>query len=246
MTKKLNTREVVAMCQRGDAKDTRKMLLELLSVTTAEAKTELRSLLDLLLLVETYEGRWQAALLVLERRRALGYRKAESRMDSALQAATFLYRTGQYMEARDELIAVLREQRSLNWAGLLPALHLYVQLDDECQTQMASILVANCQSVIKRFGIPVAFDGSPERVGDGIKSAHSKFHADSLAYSALLYRVFGENTADGRERLLLDIQDYARGVRVEFFRRQATDLLNELTPKSASGPTKAGNTRRTR
>jgi len=231
MVRKLKTREVVRMCQDGRAGDARKLLLGLLSATSGDSKAEQRRLLDDLLHVELHAGRSHAALQVLERRRVLGYRKVEQRMDAALHAATLLDKVGRFVDARGELIGIIRDRRSLHWDGLLPALSLYVELDGKCRELMNPVLLEASGMVIKKFGIPISIDVVPARLSKTIKAVHKLFRGDSKTYSGLLSRVFTESTPAGRLRLVDELRQFSENARVEFFKNQATQLLSKLMSK---------------
>lgn len=207
------------------------MLTELLANASSKSKPEQRRILEVLFLVETYSGNAKTTLQALERRRALGYRKAEQQMDAALQAATLLQKTNRFTDARAELIGILQDRRSLNWDGLLPAISLYVDLDERCREEMNKVLVEASELVLKKFGIPIPFDGSAKAVTHTIRGAHDTFRSDSRAYSELVSRAITEKTREGRERLISDIREFANERRAEFFNDQARDLLDKLTSK---------------
>ena len=240
MKKTLNAREVVKICQDGGADKARKTLMRLLLASSPESKAEQKHLLDGLLYVEMHEGRAKAALEVLRRRRALGYRKLEQRMDAALHAATLLGRARRFVDARAELMGIMRDPRSLHWDGLLPALCLYVDFDEQCREQMDVVLVEACNAVIKKFGIPLPFDGSARAVTQTIRDAQEMYRSDSRAYSELMCQVMTERTTDGRDRLISEIRAYPNEKRVEFFNDQARNLLDKLTSKNGDRATADG------
>jgi hypothetical protein len=207
--------------------------MDRLTASPPVSKAEQKRLLDGLLYVEIFEGRAQAALQVLKRRRALGYRNLERRMDDALETSTLLYNTGHFFEARAELIDLLGERKSHEWHGLLSALSLYVDVDKKCRGLMDSLLVESSHVAMKRLGIPIPVDVNAGKAPKTIKAAHSMFRADSKVYSGLLTGVFTETTQDGRQRMIGDLRKFSENAKVAFFREQAEQLLNRL--KSQSG-----------
>lgn len=220
------------MCQEGRAREVRKSLANLLSTSSGQSKAEQKHLLDNLLHVELCTGRTIAALRVLKRRRALGYPTVGKRMDAALHTASLLQKVGRFMDAHAELIGILQDRRSLHWDGLLSALSLFVDVDEHCREQMNIVLVEGCKAVIERFGIPLPLDDSVKTITQTIRGAQEKYRSDSRAYSALICRAMTEKTPDGRARLINEIREFPNENRVEFFKDQARNLLNELTSKS--------------
>lgn len=233
MIKKLKTRDVVRMCQDGRAKEARKSLMSSLAASQSVSKAEEKRLLEGLLYVEVFEGHAQAALQVLKRRRALGYRNLERRMDDALETSTLLYNTGHFIEARAELIDLLRERKSNEWHGLLPALSLYVDADEKCREAMNSVLVEGARTAVKRLGIPIQVELGGAKLPKTIKAARSMYRADSKVYSGLLTQVFTERSQDGRQHVIDNLREFSESAKVDFFRDQAKQLLKKLSSQNA-------------
>lgn len=234
MVKELNNRDVVRMCQHGEAKKARRTLKRLLSVSVPGSKAKQKRLLDDLFYVEVNEGRLNAALEVLKRRRALGFRNSGQRMDAVFETCGLLYKASHIFEARAELIRLLRDRRSLDWNGLLSALSLFVEVDEKCRELMNSVLSEASGVAIRKLGFPTSIGRMATDAPQMIRAADSMFRADSKLYSELLCRVFTESTQEGRGRVIGDLLEFSEGAGVEFFKEQARQLLEKLTSKSAS------------
>lgn len=236
MDSKLTTRAVVGMCESGRAKDARKALSDRLKASSSVSKREQRRLLANLLYVEIFDGRTEAALHVLYRRRLLGYRNPESKMDDVLQISSLLYNTGHFIEARAELIELLRGRRTREWSGLLQALSLYVDADEKCRELMGALLIEGSRAAMTRFGIPLSVNVDTVQMPKTIRAAHKMFCAESKEYSKLLAQVFTARTQHGRGRIVENLRKFSENAKTDFFRSQAEQLLIKLRDtRSAEG-----------
>jgi hypothetical protein len=224
----MKSQELIRMCHQGKAKEARKHVLELMDKGQGNGTISDKMLLDTLFYIENHLGETRRALNVLEKRRSLGYRSTDQKFDAALQAATLLYRSNRLFDARSELIKVLRDRRSLKWTGLLAALSQYIQIDEECAELMSGVLMEACPVAIGRFGITLNCGNTQRQLASSIKTAHRIFQHESRAYSALYTKALTDQTKNGRRNVVKRLRRMAQEAKVEFFRSQASALLQKL------------------
>jgi hypothetical protein len=203
-----------------------------LSELPAGSQRERAALLDILLGIETYSNRHNAALAALALRRPLGFRNTSEEFDAALLAALLLMKTQQWFSARTELTELLTNQKSGNWSGILEALAAYVDADEQCGKVMAGVLASRCRASIAKFDIPVQVPLRDRNAARSIKRAHRLFHAASKRYERLILKAFRLTTKGSRSALARQLKRRAEVEGVGYFRELAKGLLKQITRPS--------------
>lgn len=224
----LKSREVIEMCQAGKARQAQAMLLDSLSHLNSKNQRIKKRLLEDLFYVELDRGRLAAALRALEQRRALGYSKTEQRMDATLHAATLLARQNKAEQARAELLGLIHDPKLLGWHGVLKAVSLYVEIENECRNSVEHALNRASGAAIRRFGIRLGRRDKKPDVREQISNANKIFGAASRTYSQLLIRALSATTKQEQEAVVRDFREFAKVEKVGFFRMQARETLRKL------------------
>jgi hypothetical protein len=224
----LRSREVIQMCQAGEARQARKMLADSLFVQTPQDQRIKKRLLENLFYVELHLGRLAAASQVLNQRRALGYSKTHLRMDAAFNAAALFAKQNKAEQARSELLGLIRNPKLLQWHGALKALNLYVEVEKECRDSVEQVLERASAAAVLKLGIRLESGDKKAGVREIISAANKMYRSASRTYSQLLIR--GLNAASQHEHraVMRDLRTFVKLERVGFFRILAKEFLGEL------------------
>lgn len=216
------------MCQAGTARQARTMLVDSLSNLSSKNQRFKKRLLEDLFYVELHLGHLASGLRALEQRRALGYSKAEQRMDAALHAATLLARQNKAEEARAELLGLICDPKLLTWHGVLKTLSLYVQVEIVCRNSVEHALNRASAAAIRKFGIRLEHRDKKLDVREQISTADRIFGTASRTYSQLLLRALSATRKQERAAVVRDLRRFAKLEKVGFFRMQAKETLRKL------------------
>jgi len=212
----------------------RRLLREQLANDNILTKRQQKNLLSTLTIVEINAGRPLEALKVLERRRALGSSSWAEKFDNYLEAANLLARSGRWIAARSELINLFANRNSLQWHGLLQALELFFDVEEECRKCLEPILNRACEVAAQKLGIPIPTDRQKSTVKESVRESRALYSAAAQKYQELLLRTYSEISDERHSKLVHDLQAYVTNERVGFFREQARALLARISPSSSS------------
>lgn len=226
--------KVLELSGKKHFKEARKLIEEELNLSASVPKRRRKSLLDILVMIESDSERPQAAFKFLAQRHALGYSNWTERLNESLRTAQIYARFGKFFEARAELTELLRDKNCLRFASLLRALELYVEVDEACREEMEQVLAEASAVAIRSSGIPVTGDEGKLTTKEKIKSVSAVYRTAAKGYEALLLRTFDAASPESRKVLVGDIQTYLVEEKVKFFNGLARELLDKLGAQGMS------------
>ena len=185
-------------------------------------------MLDILSLIEISANRPRIALEVLARRRSLRSRDSSRAFDDSLLVARLLMTTGQYFAARTELTDLLSKSKAAGWNGILSALGLYVEAEEQCSVNMQGILARGLAAAIRMYDLPVPMPAEGVDVREAVREAHRVFFAASKSHSGLILQAVEATTADKFAVVIKELEDRIGKEPVGYFQRLQQHMLGQL------------------
>jgi len=137
--------------------------------------------------------------------------------------------TEQSCAARAELTDLLSKPKAASWNGILSALGLYLEAEEQCLMNMQGILARGLAAAIRMYDLPVPMPAEGVDPREAAREAHRVFFTASKRHSGLLLRAIEATTADKLEAVTRELEDRIGKESIGYFRRLEQKMLEQLT-----------------